>query len=94
MELEYLYVIGFIVLAVLGYFLAVALFNLLKTLIENFKGGLKSIFVLLAIVVSVWIIRNPDEAQERIETLKFWEDEANDEPVGVGVYKIGIHNTN
>ncbi len=59
--------------SILTYFITLGIFNLVKTIVEKSKDGLKGIFILLCLVLSVYAITQRERAPELLDQMVFWE---------------------
>lgn len=61
-----------VVLLVAGYWILIAIINLLKQFIDHSRGALKSIFVILGVIAMIWIAVNQDRSEPILQHVKKW----------------------
>ena len=57
---------------IVAYFVLKGLFRILQSLIKNISGSLIGILVLVAVAASIYLLCNPDSADDILGAIKQW----------------------
>jgi len=72
MESTLILIVGTAVILATSYYILITVFGLLKKLVDDSRGTLKGIFLIMGVIALVWIISNREHSEAILTHVKHW----------------------